>query len=68
MNIEAQLVRDRIAETTKERDVFVAQANAELNHKIGEYNGRILELGWTLRELEGKNVPVEKEPAAEEDG
>ncbi len=49
----------RVQELTKERDTYTRQANAEINHQIGVYNGRIAEIERLLE------PPKAEEPKAQ---
>ena len=46
-------IQARIAELIKEREAYIAQANLEVNHKVGEYDGAIAELRRLLDDGDG---------------
>ena len=45
-------IQARIAELEQEREEYIAQANLEVNRKVGEYDGAIAELVRLLADME----------------
>ena len=54
--MDKERIQARIAELEQERDNFIKEANAEVNRRIGQFDGAIKELKRLLDEPEKEDV------------